>query len=193
MARRARRCSARTRAASAPLPKSGRFTRSPGAVNSTCSIRSRMCGLVGGLGGAAASRRSGRGRRGSSSPHVPITRVCTTTGTSGVPVGAQMALRLSISTTGWPLDEHAHRADDPLRGDARHRRPPAVNGQPATAYGAAIVADRLAAHQHARIRRGRHRLAAVRAEHGRADDEGWARASVVLLPLDLDDRQRAAC
>src|SRR5262249_3499503 len=26
-----------------PLPKSGRLTRSPGAVKSTCSIRSRMC------------------------------------------------------------------------------------------------------------------------------------------------------
>ena len=35
-------CWARTRARASPLPKSGRITRSPGAVNSTCSMRSRM-------------------------------------------------------------------------------------------------------------------------------------------------------
>ena len=34
-------CGANT-SCSRPLPKSGRLTRSPGAVNSTCSIRSRM-------------------------------------------------------------------------------------------------------------------------------------------------------
>ena len=39
----ARRCSARRRAAAAPLPKVGRLTRSPGDVKSTCSIRSRTC------------------------------------------------------------------------------------------------------------------------------------------------------
>ncbi len=48
------------------------------------------------------------------SRHVASTRVCATTGSSGVPVGTQ---------TDWPAivahrraaRQHAHRADDPLR------------------------------------------------------------------------------
>ena len=41
--------------ASRPLPKSGRITRSPGEVNSTCSIRSRMWSVRRRSRGAAAA------------------------------------------------------------------------------------------------------------------------------------------
>ena len=61
--RRARRCSGAKTSCSRPLPKSGRLTRSPGAVNSTCSIRSRTWSSSPVVGGAAARRRSGRGSR----------------------------------------------------------------------------------------------------------------------------------
>ena len=63
-----------------PLPKSGRLTRSPGAVNSTCSIRSRMCVVLVGVGRAAAAVEV---ERVVELHHVPFTRIWVTTHVGG--------------------------------------------------------------------------------------------------------------
>ncbi len=79
---RAPRGSGRTRAAAARCRTSGRLTRSPGAVNSTCSIRSRTCAASSARGGAPAAVDV---EREVDVHHVPITRICVTT-TDGGPL-----------------------------------------------------------------------------------------------------------
>ena len=70
--------------------------------------------------------------------HIPMTRICATTGISGVPLGAQIAW-LSISTNGCPL--LVTRVAAMIHWAVMHGTGPPLrlNGQPATTYGAAIV------------------------------------------------------
>ena len=89
---------------------------------------------------------------------------------SGVPFGTQTAW-LSISTTGWPFENTRSAATTHCPVTHGTGPPLTLNGQPATAYGAVIVDGRLAAHQHARIGRRRHRAAAMCADHRSAEME----------------------
>ena len=147
--RRAGRCSARRSASSRPLPKSGRITRSPGAVNSTCSMRSRRWSsgsVVGGATPLVDVRRESRCRS-CDAAHVAITRGWAKTGSIGVPVGTH--------------DRRAglHRHDGTPRRAPAPRRPPTgpvTQGgdgpcrsarSPRSTYGVARVDDRLPADQ----------------------------------------------
>jgi hypothetical protein len=71
--------------------------------------------------------------------HIAVTLVCAATTSSGVPFGAQIAW-LSMSSSGCPFD--VTRVADVIQfavtqGDGA---PLTLNAQPATAYGALIVA-----------------------------------------------------
>src|SRR5215472_4419451 len=68
-----------------------------------------------------------------------LTRVCATSGSSGVPVGMQIAW-LVVTSSGWPLEvtravptTHCALTQGPGAGG--------TNGHPATSHGAAIVTD----------------------------------------------------
>ena len=107
--RRARRCWARRPAARCRCRRSGRFTRSPGEVNRICSIMSRMCVSRIGLRGVPGRvERVGEGEVHRASRRADP--VCVTTGSSGVPVGAQIACAA-----------HDHQRL-PVGGDARGAR-----------------------------------------------------------------------
>src|SRR5262249_60616014 len=79
------------------------------------------------------ARRIRRGSRSASGPQVALTRGCTTTGVSGVPVGAHTATPLCTSTGTPPASTRAA----PMTHWAVTQGPPEAggNGQPATAYG----------------------------------------------------------
>ena len=81
---------------------------------------------------------------------------------------AERRARASAPTIHWPVTH------GPLP-------PGGTNAQPATAYGAAIVATGCPLTGHARVRRGRRRLAAVRAQHGGAEVEERARACQITV------------
>ena len=101
---------------SRPLPKSGRITRSPGAVKSTCSIRSRRWSSAPCRGAAAAVDVVGEVDLG----HVASTRGWAETGSIGVPGATHVEAPAMVAS--GTAREHAHRAREPLAGDARRVR-----------------------------------------------------------------------
>ena len=146
-----------------------------------------VVGVAGRRGAAAAVEVVGEVERRHARPlQVASTRVCATTGSIGVPVGAQ---------TDWPImrrdrraaGEHARGAHDELAGDARRRRRAGRARSRRSRTGAASVTTGCADTVHARERResaspGRR---ASRARWRR--DGGRDRAS----RASSDDRQRA--
>ena len=152
--------------ASRPLPKSGRITRSPGAVNSTCSMRSRIWSSRSVVARAAeAVEVVGEVEVGPVHHRLlrsPARASARRRGSSGVPVGTQVD---------WPAmvdhrraaGEHAGGADDPLAGDAG-RVGRAGERAAGDRVGRCERHGRLPRQQHARERRERRRLAGMRAQ-----------------------------
>ena len=187
--RQRRRCSARTPAAAGRLPKSGRFTRSPGAVNSTCSIRSRMWSVVDRSSRCGRGCRSGRGRRGRPSASSLVAGDARLRHDRHQRRAGRRADRLACHrTTGSPLASDARAPTHPLRRDAGPAPGGATAGsrRPRRARSASPTAGPTSSHP--RNGRGRLRLTAVRAQHRRADMQ--EEAGMVSL-LASDHRQRA--
>jgi hypothetical protein len=67
-----------------------------------------------------------------------MTRVCATTGSSGVAFGTQIAW-LSISTSGWPLDKTRKAATAHCAVTQGTGPPATLNGQAAITYGAVMM------------------------------------------------------
>ena len=130
---------------SRPLPKSGRFTRSPGRGEQHLLDQVADVVVVVGVARCGRGRRSGTGSRCSCVLTSRSRASASTTGSSGVPVGAQIA---------WLSMQHHRLAARRARASPRPSTAPVTHGplarrrrrtaQPATTYGAAMRHDRLA-------------------------------------------------
>ena len=122
--------------ASSPLPKSGRITRSPGAVNSTCSIRSRMWSSRSVAAVRPTAVEVEREVEVHRAPQAALTRVCELRHFEGRAVGHRG--RRAVGQH----QRLAERADPgcrrgPGRDDARRRL--GMSGQLVTQYGPICV------------------------------------------------------
>ena len=98
--------------ASRPAPKSGRITRSPGEVNSTCSIRSRMWSTLVRRRRCGRCRRSGRGSRALASHLAPVrwrARASAPTAAASACRSERRSTGRSSIATGDTASQHARR------------------------------------------------------------------------------------